>query len=260
MAISIGDVQFVYSGGASNTSQAQSLGGAISTSSANRVRSQNATTPVVVTGVAIVDAMGNAIGPGSLQYDFPTNTLMWKPNGVATFAGVELAGDGVYTIGTTSGYLVVLVTVSALPTTIRTETITIASAVNQTYDNVSALEALNGSVEYRCFYVKNTALSGTAYEVKLWIKTQPSGADVLALALDAAGTNGTAAVIADEVDSGGVLSALTFSEPATQNTGLSLGNLAPGEYRAFWVRRSVPAGTTLQVIENRSSIGISALL
>lgn len=262
MAINIGDIQFVYSGGSTNSDQMLSLGGAISTDAQRRVRSQEATQPTQITGVTIVDAFSNPLGDGTLSFNSTTKELLWRAQGSATFYGVVLAADGLHTIGSASGYLLVSVTFAALPTASRQETITISSAVNKTFDNVSALESMNGATEYRCFYVINTAQSGTAYDVRVWIKSQPvSGADQLSLALDPAAVMGQAlGPLVNETDSSNILGGLTFSAPSSQATGLQLGNLVAGQYRAFWVKRHVPVGTTAQTVNNRSSLGISVLL
>ena len=90
MAISIGDLQIVLSGGGGNASQAASLGGAISTS---KVISQTTTAPNLVTGVTILDAMGNAEGVGTLKWDTTTTSLMWKPFGGTAFNGIGLSPD-----------------------------------------------------------------------------------------------------------------------------------------------------------------------
>jgi hypothetical protein len=139
-------------------------------------------------------------------------------------------------------------------------TVDIDPATNRTFDNISPLQSLSGYTDHRCFYIKNTAATGTAIDIKLWIKKQPDGADTLSLALDPAGLNGIALAIADEEDSGGVLASLSWAAPITQATALTLGNLAPGEYRAFWVKRTVPADTFTQVINNRSALAFSALV
>jgi hypothetical protein len=263
MAISIGDIQVVYSGGAGNTDQLLSLGGAISTAGGRRVVSQLATAPVLVTGVTIIDAFGNSPGIGTLEYTHSTSALTWRPNGVPVATGVVLSGDGIYTLGTADGYLVVSVVYASRPTANVSDGITISNAPNRTFDNVSAMQSLAGLTEYRCFYIVNTAASGIAYSPKIWIKQQPVGADTLAIALDPTKSKNEVArgPLVDEADSTNVLSGLSFSAPSSQAAGLELTSaLAPGEYHHFWMRRVVPPDTTTQVINNHSSLGISALM
>lgn len=261
MAINIGDIRVVYSGGAANTSQAASLGGARSTAAANKVLSQSATAPSTVTGVVILDAMGNPEGVGTLQWDNATSSLKWKPYGGVTFNGVVITASGTYMIGSSSGYLYVQVTLASLPASSVSDSITIANLANKAFDNISATESLSGDTEYRCFYVVNTHSTDTAYDVRVWIKNQPVGSDTLAIALDTNGKNADArGPLADEADSGNALSGMTFSAPSSYSTALPFGNLAPGEYYAFWVKRSVPANTTTQVLNDTSALGFSALI
>lgn len=261
MAISIGKLLVVYSGGAANEDQAASLGGAISTAASKKVKSQSTTALSLVTGVTILDAMGNAEGAGILRYDYSSNALLWKPYGGVTFDGVGIPADGIYTLGTTGGYVIVDVVKNSLPGSTQQDSVTVANIQNATFDNISAQESLVGDTEYRCFYVLNSDSTQTAYDVRIWIKTQPVGDDELFLALDPNGKNAQArGPLANEGDSTNVLAGMAFTQPATQPTGLVMGDLAPGQYYAFWVKRVIPSNTTNQVLKDTSAIGISTLI
>jgi hypothetical protein len=158
--------------------------------------------------------------------------------------------------------VVVSVVQASLPGTSQVDNnITITNATENTFDNVSALESLNGDIEYRCFYIKNTHGTDTAFDVRIWVKSQPTGPDVLDLALSGSGKNGTAeGPLSNEEDGTSLLAGLPFTRPSTQSTGLQMGNIAPGEYYAFWIRRTVAAETTQKELNDISSIGISALI
>lgn len=258
MAISIGDLQIVLSGGGGNASQAASLGGAISTS---KVISQTTTAPNLVTGVTILDAMGNAEGVGTLKWDTATTSLMWKPFGGTSFNGISIAASGTYTIGSTSGYIIVSVVAASLPGSTVQDSITVSNATNRAFDNITAMESLNGDAEYRCFYVKNTHATQTAYDVRLWVKSQPTGSDTLAVALDPNGKNISArGPIVDEEDSTNVLTGIVFTQPNTYAGSLVIGTLGPGDYYPFWVKRVVPSNTTTAMVNDFSSLAISALI
>lgn len=259
---SIGELKVVYSGGSGNTDQALSLGGAISTATSGVVISQLASVPSpAISGMTILDARGHtSYGAGTIRWISSSSQLLWKRPGGITFVGIPISADGVYAIGDASGYLIVNVVFASMPGASIDSTVDIDPATNRTFDNISPLQSLSGYTDHRCFYIKNTAATGTAIDIKLWIKKQPDGADTLSLALDPAGLNGIALAIADEEDSGGVLAALSWAEPITQATALTIGNLAPGEFRAFWVKRTVPADTFTQVINNRSALAFSALV
>lgn len=261
MAITIGDIRMVYSGGAANVTPVASLGGAISTAGGNLVRSQTATNPSAVTGVTIVEAMGNAEGQGVLRWDAGLSSLLWKPFGGVTFDGQTISANGRYVLGTTNGYLVVDVVFASLPGGTIQDNITIATAVLQVYDNISATESLNGDTEYRCFYIKNTHSTDSAFDVRLWIKAQPVGSDTLAIALDPNGKNAVArGPLTDEGDSTNVLTGIAFTAPSTYAAALTIGTLAAGDYYPFWMRRTVPPNTTVQVANDFSALGLSALM
>ncbi len=264
MAISIGDIEFQLSGGAANTDPDLSLGGDISTAGAgaNRVVSQTASAPTNVTGVTIINAFGNAEGNGELTWNQPGNSLLWRPFGGLTSNGVVLSGDGIYTLGATNGYIVVDVVTASLPAGSETDSdIAIANATEKVFDNVSALESLNGDIEYRCLYVKNTNGTDTAFDVRLWVKSQPVGPDELDIALDTGGKNVTAiGPLSNEEDGTALLTGLVWSRPSTQSAGLLLGNMSPGDEYAFWIRRTVAAETTQKEPNDFSAIGISALV
>lgn len=259
MAISIGDLKFRLSGGGANTSPAASLGGIMT--AAATVKSQQATGVSTVTGVTILDAMGNAEGVGTLRWDYATGILSWRPFGGVSYNGIVVPWSGTYTIGTQSGYLVVSVVAASLATELRTDAITVSNMPEQVFDNISATESLNGDVEYRCLYVENTHGADTAFDVRLWIRAQPVGADILHLALDPNGLNANArGPITDEQDSTGMLADITWTQPSSYATALVLGNMAPGDRRAFWIRRTVPEDTITAVANDYSSIAIAALI
>ena len=264
MAIGPGHIEVQLSGGAANTAAVSSLGGAISTAGggANRVISQTAADPTNVTGVNIINAYGNALGNGTLTWAITGEILYWKPNGALSATGLNITADGIYTIGDTNGYIVCDVTYASLPVGDEADSdITIANATENTFDNVSALESLNGDVEYRCFYIKNTHSADTAFDVRIWIKSQPTGPDELDICLAPQGLNGTAAgPLASEEDSGGALSGYTWYRPSTQAAGLQMGSLTASDYYAFWIRRTVVAETTQKEPNDISAIGISALV
>lgn len=260
MPINVADLEIHHSGGAANEAEGASIGGAISTAAGKRVLAQSATAPTNVTGVVIDDASGNPLGAGTLTYTNTGQTLQWKAQGEATGGtAVAVGTDGKYAIPAEGvGYLFVTVTAASLPGTDQNDAnITIANRVNEMFDNISSAESFAGDVEYRCYYIKNTHSTDTAFGVKVWIQDQPAGADTIKLAVDTAGVNGTATTAANESTAP---AGQTFSTPASQGTGLLLGDLTPGDYAAFWIERTVPAETVTKTLNDFSNIGISAYL
>lgn len=106
-------------------------------------------------------------------------------------------------------------------------------------DNVSSAEASAGHTDYRCFYIKNTHGTLTMQSAKVWILSNtPSTSTAVAIALAGEGVNGTAETIANENTAP---SGESFSAAATEGAALSIGNIAPGQHMAVWVRRVVDA-------------------
>jgi hypothetical protein len=261
MATNLAYLEHRLSGGAANSNQMNSLGGIISNT---RVLSQSATAPSNVTGVVIDDAGGNATGVGTLSYTHSTVSLSWQAFGEGS-AGtpVAVSSSGAYAIPSGSnGYLFVTVTAASLPGLDKSDSITIANQINKTFDDVSSGESFAGDTEYRCFYLKNTSLTDTMYGVKIWIVTQPVGADSLWLGLDPAGIgDGSATGVATTIiDEGTAPGGVTFSQPATQGGGLAIGDLGPGQCAAYWQRRDVPSETTIKTLNDYSVIGMSVFL
>lgn len=113
------------------------------------------------------------------------------------------------------------------------------------FDDVSSSEASAGDTEYRCYYVKN-ASAYTWVGAEVWIGGETPSADtVLDIGLDPVGngdgvSTGVATTIANESTAP---AGVSFSHP-TSSPGASIGNLAAGEVRAVWVRRTVSASAT----------------
>lgn len=105
------------------------------------------------------------------------------------------------------------------------------------FDDVSSAEAAAGDINYRCFYVHNAHGSLTLQGAKIWIQSQTSSSDTdIAIALGGEGLNGTAETIANESTAP---SGESFSQPSSFASGLTLGDIAPGEHYPVWVRRTV---------------------
>lgn len=116
----------------------------------------------------------------------------------------------------------------------------VSAALNALFDRVTGAEAAAGDIEYRCLYVRNTHGTLTLYAATVWISTNtPSTDTVLAIGLGTAAIAATEQTIATEADAP---VAVSFSAPASYAAGLLIGDLAPGEYKAIWLRRTVGAG------------------
>jgi hypothetical protein len=111
------------------------------------------------------------------------------------------------------------------------------------FDDVSGAESAAGDTEYRCFFLLNSHGSLTWQSVIIWLDAVTAQTDLAeAIGLDGAaiGTSTSASTSADENTAPSP--AVTFSSPTTKGTGLSIGNLGPGQMKAVWIRRTVTAG------------------
>ena len=116
----------------------------------------------------------------------------------------------------------------------------VSTALNGLFDVVAGGEALAGDVEYRCVYVKNNHATLTLYNAAAFISSNTPSTDTdCTIAVGSSAISGTEQTIANE---GTAPSGVTFSAPSTYATGISLGDLAPGQHRAIWIKRTVTAG------------------
>jgi hypothetical protein len=109
------------------------------------------------------------------------------------------------------------------------------------FDDVASADSAAGDIEYRCIYVLNNHGSLTLQNAKIWIEANtPSATTTIAIALAGEGLNATAETVANENTAP---TGETFSSPANEGAGLSLGNIPFGQRYAVWIRRTVDAGT-----------------
>jgi hypothetical protein len=111
--------------------------------------------------------------------------------------------------------------------------------LNSLFDAVSAAEALAGLTEYRCLYLHNANATDTMVNAVLFISSNTAAPDTqIAIGVGTSSKNGTEQTVANEATAP---SGVSFTEPSTADGGLSLGDLDPGEHRAYWIRRTINA-------------------
>lgn len=254
---SAANLKFILSGGAANTSPAASLGGAISTAGGGVILSQSITASTIG-GVTYDDAAGNALGNGTITYTTSGTTLQWTPPGGSIGPAVNITPSGAYTVYGADGLGHVKITsVTGSFGGNATQNPIIANQTNKLFDDIARAESVAGDVEYRCFYIKNAHASESMTGMKLWISSDASGADSLALALDLAGVGGTANTVANENTAPSP--APTFSSPTDETTALDLGTLTTGQYYGIWIRRTVPIGTSVNTLADISALKVRFL-
>lgn len=118
------------------------------------------------------------------------------------------------------------------------------TALNNLFDNISGAENAASTVDYRCVFVHNSHGSLTLQNAVVYLSAETAGGASIAIAVDttaasAIGSSSAQALEAtSETSPGSSITSLSYSSPTTSGTGLSLGNIAAGSCRAFWVRRT----------------------
>lgn len=121
------------------------------------------------------------------------------------------------------------------------------TGTNSLFDNVSGDENAASTVDYRCIFVLNNHATLTLQSAVVYFTETASVGATVAIALDniaisaKASASAQAAEIVNETTAPGAVG--TFSTAAiTKAAGLSIGNLAPGQVKAIWIKRTaVPA-------------------
>lgn len=98
-----------------------------------------------------------------------------------------------------------------------------------------------GHTDYRAVFVCNRSLTETAYNVRVYWKTQPEAQAELLVGVDPAGVVDWTE---DEPQGGESIGGLTapsgvlFASPQTYEAGVAIGTLEPGQGRMIWIRRT----------------------
>ncbi|TVO70894.1 hypothetical protein FHP88_15685 [Sedimenticola selenatireducens] len=116
----------------------------------------------------------------------------------------------------------------------------VSAGVHNLFDQVASDEASAGDTEYRCEYVKNTHPTLTAQNLKVFVNAESPSADTdEEIGLGTSAINGTEQTIADEDTAP---SGVSFAQANGVGAALVIGDLAPGETKAYWVKRTVSPG------------------
>lgn len=117
------------------------------------------------------------------------------------------------------------------------------------FDVISGDENAASVVDYRCIFVLNNHATLTLQNAVVWVESQVAGGASVDISLDttAASAKGSATAqaksIANELTAP---AAQTFAGTATSKaTGLSIGNLAPGQVKGIWIKRSAANSAAL---------------
>jgi hypothetical protein len=134
---------------------------------------------------------------------------------------------------------------------VRSSTELVDNTDNNLFDDVPGDEHTAGRVEYRCLYLRNGHASLTMTNTVLWIQSDTTGAESdLSIAVGTAAINGTEQTVANETTAP---TGVTWSDAAVSRaTGLAMGTIPNGQHKAFWLRRTITAGSTPQAADTCS--------
>lgn len=116
------------------------------------------------------------------------------------------------------------------------------NTLHNLFDVVSGAEAEAGDIEYRCVYVHNAHATLTLQGAKAWIQTNtPSAGSTCDIGLGTSAVNGTETSVANESTAP---ASVTFVAAANEAGAITLGDIPPGQHRAFWIRRTITAAAS----------------
>lgn len=123
-----------------------------------------------------------------------------------------------------------------------------ATALNNLFDNVTGDENATSEAEYRLIFVHNNHATLTLLSPVVWLQAETAGGASIAISVDttAASAKGSASAQAKQVaDENTAPATQTFSAPTTKAGGLALGDIAAGQVKGVWVRRTAANSAAL---------------
>lgn len=121
-------------------------------------------------------------------------------------------------------------------------TVLSGTPLNNLFPDITGAENAASQLDYQCVFVHNAHASLTATNVVAYGTGDVSGGAVPALGVDTTAASALAATGAQALQIANRTTApagVSFTETDfTDTTGISLGSIAPGQVKAFWVRRS----------------------
>lgn len=115
------------------------------------------------------------------------------------------------------------------------------NSLHNLFDVISGDENALSESEYRCIFIHNSHATLSWTNIRVYLASEVAGGANIAIGVDPAAASAIgqasaqAAVVADENTAPG---GVTFSSPTTLGAAVNIGDLAPGQCRAIWIRRS----------------------
>lgn len=118
------------------------------------------------------------------------------------------------------------------------------ATIGNLFDDISGAEATAGDTEYRCIFILNNHATLTLQAATIAVQSETSGGSTITIALDNIATSAKGSSSAQ---------ATTIADESTTPTGvgsfgagpLTIGDLAPAECKAIWVKRVTSAGAAV---------------
>lgn len=114
------------------------------------------------------------------------------------------------------------------------------NTLNNLFDLATSAESSAGSTRYRAFYIKNTNATNTYYSSFVYISSNTSSATTTVEIGLATEDGSPIETLANDTTAP---SGVTFSTAAGEANKLDIGDLAPDESKAVWVKWTITAGT-----------------
>lgn len=116
-----------------------------------------------------------------------------------------------------------------------------AASLGDLFDNINGGDNDSGEVDYRCLFLYNTHGTLTLTSPVIWIQTHSATNTAIAIGVDPTTVSPVGSVSQQAVattDDDTAPAGVAFSSPTTQMFGLPLGDIPPGQCKAFWIRRT----------------------
>lgn len=153
-----------------------------------------------------------------------TDVLLKYSNSAAT-AGNTDAGDVTTTLG---GFI--------------STTVIADATVGNIFPAMTGAENAAENVDFTCIFVHNNHPTLTLMNARVWVSADVAGGATAAIAVDPTATSdiGATADQAVTIANKNTVPAGVgpFTEPLDPSSAIVLGDLGPGQCRAFWVRRT----------------------
>lgn len=122
------------------------------------------------------------------------------------------------------------------------------ATLHNLFDVITGDENAAGDTEYRCIFVHNNHGSLTLQNAVVWMSAEVAGGANAAISLDTTGNvaaNSASTMAKTVANEDTAPASQTFTSPTSKATGLSIGNLGPGQVRAIWIRRTATNSAAL---------------